>query len=139
MVDIMNNAGYEYDGGSRLRSSMANIDGGVTYQSQYTYDLMDRLETYLPPAPSGHGYLTYEYNALGQKTSITNGSVAVNYDYYANGWLKRVRRGESLVSKYTYDASGNRTRTDLGNTDYTTYDYDTDPRYRVSRIQVGEE
>jgi len=83
LVDIMNNAGYEYDGGSRLRTRMVSIDGSTVYQSLYTYDLMDRLETYLPPAPSGHGYLTYEYNALGQKTSITNGSVAVNYDYYA--------------------------------------------------------
>ena len=126
---------YTYVGGSRLRSTVTNLyDGMHTYLSSYEYDLQDRLVTYTPPAPSGHGDITYTYNALGQKAGITNGSLAVHYDYYANGWLKRVRRGTNLVSAYTYDVVGNRSSIALGNGASTAYAYDTDPRYRVSAI-----
>jgi hypothetical protein len=78
--------------------------------------------------------LTYAYNNLGQKTSITSGSYGVQYSYYANGWLKEVRAGTQVLADYRYDAVGNRTQMDYGNTTYTSYTYDTDPRYRVSDI-----
>ncbi len=82
--------------------------------------------------------MTYEYNKLGQKTRVLyqSGSTLmdVRYIYYANGWLKRVRNNTDPISKYTYDAVGNRTRADMGNGTYTAYGYDTDPRYRVSSI-----
>ncbi len=59
----------------------------------------------------------------------------VGYSYYANGWLKKVEENSDPVAKYTYDIVGNRTRVDLGNGAYTTYDYSAaDPRYFVDEI-----
>ena len=125
---------YSYCGGSRLRHEMTDSVG----TSHYDYDIQDRLTSYTPPAPADR-LVEYEYNALGEKTSITNGSMVVNYGYYANGWLKGVKRGTSPVADYTYDQVGNRTRVDLGNTTYTTYGYDSDPRYRVNDVEHYKE
>jgi RHS repeat-associated protein len=83
--------------------------------------------------------VSYDYDALGQKTSvrITNGTTmnyAVTYNYFANGWLKRVKSGSSTIAEYSYDAVGNRTVQTNGNGTSTEYAFDSDPRYRVTSI-----
>lgn len=65
---------------------------------------------------------------------MTHNSIATEYSYYANGWLKQVKWNGSPVASYTYDAAGNRSRVDLGNGTYTIYSYDDDPRYRIDSI-----
>ena len=59
--------------------------------SEYDYDIRDRLTSYTPRQPTGHSAVTYAYNNLNQKTSISATGLSVTYDYYANGWLKQVR------------------------------------------------
>jgi YD repeat-containing protein len=83
--------------------------------------------------------VSYDYDALGQKTSvrITNGTTmnyAVTYNYFANGWLKRVKSGSSTIAEYSYDAVGNRIQQTNGNGTSTEYAFDSDPRYRVTSI-----
>jgi len=58
----------------------------------------------------------------------------MTYSYFANGWLKKVKSGANTIAEYIYDAVGNRVRIDFGNGTYTTYSYDSDPRYRVNSI-----
>ena len=70
-----------------------------------------------------------------QETIFVPGRPA-DYLYYANGWLKEVQENSVSIAEYIYDEVGNRTRVDLGNDAYTTYDYhSTDPRYFVSEIE----
>jgi len=71
---------------------------------------------------------------LQRWTSITSGRYGVTYNHFANGWLKRVTSGVDMIAEYGYDAVGNRVKVGLGNGTYTTYSYDSDPRYRVNSI-----
>lgn len=65
----------------------------------------------------------------------TTASFAVSYEYYANGWLRAVKLGQSTIATYSYDAVGNRTRADYGNGTYTTFAYESGaPRYRLETI-----
>ena len=121
---------YTYDGGSRLRATMVDASG----TSQYQYDERDRLVQYKPPKPAGHDWIMYEYNNLDQKTSVNNEWNVTEYSYYANGWLKQVTYGLPAAT-YTYDQVGNRTRVGRMNGTYTLYQYDTDPRYRLTSIE----
>jgi len=107
-------------------------------ESSYAYDIQDRLTGYTAPLPSGRT-ITYTYNNLNEKTSLTykvDGvpTLSLTYNYYRNGWLKEVVSGNQTVASYTYDQVGNRERVNLGNGTYTTYGYDSDPRYRTSAI-----
>ena len=127
---------YEYgpNNGTRLKVQMDD-DSGTT---EYAYDNRGTLSSY---TPQGHGAVTYVYNALGQKTSMTHNSIATEYSYYANGWLKQVKWGATgqtvEVAAYTYDAAGNRDRVDLRNDTYTLYvhaDNPADPRYLIASV-----
>ncbi len=82
---------YTYYGGSSLRAKVTELDGPKT--SKYAYNLLRQMSTYTAPQPSNRT-VAYTYNALGQKTSETYGGMTINYHYFANGWLKDVKRGE---------------------------------------------
>ena len=59
----------------------------------------------------------------------------VSYEYYANGWLKKLKSGANPIAEYAYDEVGNRTRTDNGNDTYTLFAYgEDDPRYSLTSI-----
>ncbi len=73
----------------------------------------------------------------GQKITAGYGGTTITSDYFANGWLKDVEKGEDTIASYTYDSSGNRTRVDFGNGTYQTFDYDSDPRYRLASIDYA--
>jgi len=127
---------YDYDGSSSLRTTARS--GDLT--STYSYDIQGRVAQYTPPAGLASGYyVDYGYNGAGQESrvKITNGTT-VNYDaeyeYYRNGWLKKVKDGAQDLATYSYNDVGVRTRVDYGNGVYTTYDYSTDPRYLISQI-----
>lgn len=127
---------YDYtedgiDYGASLKTSMVDSSGN----SSYNYDIQGRLLDYTPPKPSGHTAVTYTYNNLGQKISITSGSYSVSYDYYANGWLKDVKSGNTTLASYSYGPAGNRLMTILGNGTSTVYSYeDYDPMYKLNSI-----
>jgi RHS repeat-associated protein len=64
-----------------------------------------------------------------------SGSSPTTYSYYANGWLKSVSGGGVPdLTTYSYDEVGNRTGIDYDSGTVTTYQYDNDPRYRISEI-----
>ncbi len=100
------------------------------------FSLSRQLSTYTAPQPSNRT-VAYTYNALGQKTSEVYGGFTINYECFANGWLKDVKNGGNTIASYTYDSSGNRTRLGFGNGTYQTFDYDTDPRYGLASIDYA--
>ncbi len=75
--------------------------------------------------------------SLRQTPHTGYGGMTINYHYFANGWLRDVKKGNDLISEYEYDSSGNRTRVDFGNGTYQTFAYDTDPRYRMASIDYA--
>jgi len=106
--------------------------------------------------------IAYTYNNLGEKTSVRIGPpepedgnnfyywyfgvpyvlpldeqnivYEASYEYFANGWLKRVKSGANTIAEYSYDAVGNRIQQTNGNGTSTEYAFDSDPRYRVTSI-----
>gem|GEM_PF-858755 len=102
--------------------------------SSYVYDERGRLTSYTPPVPQEHPAVTYTYNNLNEKTSVTSGSYGVQYEYFANGWLKAIKSGAQTIASFAYDAVGNRTQVDYGNGTYVTYDYGNDARYLISSV-----
>jgi|GEM_PF-2796256 len=128
------NVQFTFISGSSLPATVTDSAGA----SAYSFDYRNRLTSYSPPKPVGHGDITYTYNALGQKASITNGSLVISYSYYANGALRDVHRGLNLIASYTYDQIGNCTRVDYGNGTYQTFTYNsTDPRYQLEKINYA--
>ena len=124
---------YTYYGGSSLKHEMTTAGVGT---SHYDYDIQGRLTSYTPPVPSGHDAVEYTYNNLGQKTSVESGDYDVEYDYYANGWLKDVKTdgGTSTVADYTYNVIGMRTNMVYGNDASTDFTYVSDSRHMLSSI-----
>ncbi len=123
---------YTFYGGSGLMANVVDSAG----TSKYAYNLLRQMSAYTAPQPSNRT-VTYTYNALGQKITAGYGGMTITYDYFANGWLKDVKKGANTIASYTYDSSGNRTRVDFGNGTYQTFDYDTDPRYRLASIDYA--
>ena len=48
-----------------------------------------------------------------------------------------MKKGTQLIASYTYDPVGIRTRVDFGNSTWQTFNYDTDPRYRLDNIHYA--
>jgi RHS repeat-associated protein len=136
---------YTYYGGSSLRYQMTDSQG----TSVYEYDTQGRMTKYTPPIGlSANYYVAYDYNNLGQKTLVkitdgTNTDYDLKYDYFANGWLKDAKTGDgsgtySDLARFSYNPVGTRSRQDNyygGNRkSYSTYAYDSDPRYSLNNI-----
>lgn len=132
---------YTYDSLGRLQEQRDGADQRIV---QYTYDALDRLVR----KDLGHGgFSTYEYDAIGQLTSLVHhapgGAVSsrfvyaydaagriisqvsldgtTQYEYDAIGQLTRVLLPDGRDIRYQYDAAGNRLRTIdslLGTTDF---------------------
>jgi RHS repeat-associated protein len=142
-----------------LKTSMTDASG----TSRYYYDIQGRLIRYVPPTKDQEEYvIAYTYNNLGEKTSVRIGPpepedgnnfyywyfgvpyvlpldeqnivYEASYEYFANGWLKRVKSGANTIAEYSYDAVGNRIQQTNGNGTSTEYAFDSDPRYRVTSI-----
>ncbi len=87
---------YEYDANSN-RVAETNTDGRTTY----TYDAIGQLTgAYYPDG----GYITYEYDAAGNRTRVVRDGVAENY--VTNTLNQYLQAGDTT---YTYDADGNMT------------------------------
>ena len=50
---------------------------------------------------------SYEYNARGQITGITDGNGAIRYRYDCLDRLEQIRCGNGIRTSYQYDADGN--------------------------------
>ncbi|MEX2242208.1 MAG: hypothetical protein WD716_00015 [Fimbriimonadaceae bacterium] len=101
-------ATHTYDGKSRLTRGQTTGTGAHDYT--YSYDANDDR---LTSSETG-GVVTFNYNAFGQLTTSTDGS---------------------LVTTYTYDDDGNQTVTALQGSDPVTMAYDKENR--MNRHQQG--
>ncbi|HJQ23988.1 MAG TPA: RHS repeat-associated core domain-containing protein [Blastocatellia bacterium] len=89
---------YEYDPEGRI-NAIAETSTRGTATTRYEYDLLGRLAKLTPP----DGLLvSYDYDAMGNRTAETGGAGTVQYSYDAQGRL--LRAGETT---FTYDAAGN--------------------------------
>ncbi|GAB1544710.1 hypothetical protein NUACC21_73860 [Scytonema sp. NUACC21] len=117
---------YTYDNVGRL----SREDNGNGTYTTYTYNNTQQIKELVNYAPDGsvNSRLSYTYNALGQKTSMTTLDGMWTYGYDAVGQLTSATFASTNPATpsqnltYVYDAAGNRIRTIENNvtTDYTT-------------------
>lgn len=70
---------------------------------------------------------TYNYDANGNRTSVTTSSGTISYQYDALNQLTQETLADGTTVSYEYDAVGNRTKKTVnqgGNISTTTYTYD---------------
>jgi RHS repeat-associated protein len=96
-------------------------DGKTTY----TYDRINQLKTivFSDNAPG----VTFNYDAVGNRTSMVDGSGTATYVYDALDRLKSLTRGTNAFS-YSYDVSGNVTNRTYPDSTQIAYTYDEDNR-----------
>ena len=123
--------GYLYTASGQVaRTSDAR---GVT---KYSYGALDRLTR--QDNPDGT-YLAYAYDANGNITQRSTPAGTVNYAYDSLNRLTTVTNTDpstssgQAVTRYTYDANGNRIKTVLPNGTETRYTYD--PLNRLTGIE----
>jgi RHS repeat-associated protein len=104
-----------------------------------TYDTQDRLVTQTTP----RGTMSYEYDPLGRRRSMTEaGAAPVSYGYDTNSRLVRVAEGLAAPATFTYDPAGRKTSLTLPNGVTVEYAYDAASRltsvgYRTSAGVLG--
>ena len=105
----------EYDGlGRTISSSIDSDEWGLARGFTYAYDIPRRR--YTRTGPDGVETLM-EFDIANRVTLLRRGPEAnplieVQYDYYANGLLYRVRRGLTFHTVYSYDAANQVTSID---------------------------
>ena len=92
--------GYEYD----LQGRKLKITDAANVQDIYTYDAFDNVTS----RTRGGEAVTYAYNALGKRTSMTDSTGTSTYTYNPFGELTAENKDDILKS-YSYDALGRRT------------------------------
>ncbi|HAN09696.1 MAG TPA: hypothetical protein DCP90_03685 [Clostridiales bacterium] len=120
---------YQYDAnGNKTKET-----DGLSYQTNYTYTLDNKVATELDPVNRdiGKTYLNkYEYDTLGRKTKETNvNGVITNYTYDDNGNLQQQTIQKTIndlavtQATATYDYAGNKLTSTDSNSNVTTYQY----------------
>ncbi|MGK2859975.1 MAG: RHS repeat-associated core domain-containing protein [Thermoanaerobaculia bacterium] len=104
---------YEYDAAGNLARTV-DARGAVTTRG---YDALGRVTQSLTTGEGSSETITWGYDAatfgIGRMTSMTDGLGTVSYTYDRRGLLLTETRpieGVSYVTKYAYDANGNRTK-----------------------------
>jgi len=119
-----------------LPDTSSDASGTATY----AYDLLDRVTS---RASIGGSTVSYTYNTLNEKTNVAEGSLNVYYKYFANGWLKNVRKDVNddqtghKIADYAYDYAGDRAKSTFGKSTWNEFIYDSDPRARLWAIKYA--
>jgi RHS repeat-associated protein len=121
-VDPLGNAWtFSYDAESNLVGS-TDAKGQMT---SYTYDPLNRVDSI---AYHDTTSVKYTYNAVGQRTSMTDPTGTTSYEYDAlNRMIKIIQPGNKTIN-YAYDAVGNKTSVTAPNTRTVNYQYDNTNR-----------
>jgi RHS repeat-associated protein len=120
---------YTYDLNSNLVSTIdANGNATPTVgdgKTTLTYDRANRPKTiaFSDTTPG----VTFNYDAVGNRSSMVDGSGTLTYAYDALDRLASVTRGTNTFS-YVYDIAGNVTSRTYPDATQTTYSYDEDNR-----------
>ena len=108
---------------------VAYINGSHFGQINYLYDDLGRLA--YRNLWDAHLFTNYTYENIGTSgrtttriSSVTSGGTTLNYTYDADGRIKTVKNGDTLVESYTYDTFG-RLSTAFGPSVMSAYSYDT--------------
>ena len=113
-------ATFNYDNANRRTGE--DLPNGV--HGAWTFDAADRVTAIAWTGPSGSvATLGYTYDAVGNKTKVTDGGVASNFGYDALDRLVSAAYGSGRTVSYAYDHAGNRTSMTVDGTT-TSYTYD---------------
>jgi RHS repeat-associated protein/CSLREA domain-containing protein len=120
---------YDYDLlGNRVGLHDAN--GQITI---FGYDELNRLTLIDYPNPDAD--IQFDYDALGQRQTMTDGLGTTHWDYDALGRAESITDPFDATVGYGYDAAGN--RTSLTYPDNSTVDYQYDSAYRLQQTSGG--
>lgn len=118
---------YNYDNLWR-RTQVIDARGGSSFATTYTYDNGDRLTSITGPPvgdPAQAIVRTYQYDSIGNRTQITDGSGNIRtYEYDENSNLRFVREPLGRTTEYRYDALNRKAATIDPNGHETDYAYD---------------
>ena len=116
---------FDYDAAGRLTTATDTNTGTISL----TYDALNRLSTEVTP----QGTITYSYDALGRRTSMTvAGQPPVYYSYDVASRLRSITHAPLNPVTIDYDALGRRTLLTLPNGVSTEYQYD--PASRITAL-----
>jgi RHS repeat-associated protein len=120
---------YAYDADGN-QTSMVDANGNSTQTAgdgttTRTYDAIGQL-TAIGYSDSTPG-VSFTYDAVGNRTQMTDGGGSQTYTYDAANRLAGVTRGTNTFS-YAYDVAGNLTSRTYPDSTVTTYAYDNDER-----------
>ena len=127
-----NSKGYETDSYGRV-VVVREQDNSTIYETLYSYDGSDNL---VSVTDSKGNNLTYLYDSLGRKTSMTDPDLGIwNYTYDLLGNLVEQKDNRNEILEIRYDEL-NRKIKEISSQENITYVYDVDLNNTLSRIET---
>lgn len=120
---------YTYNAVGQLTRRL-DYRGKVT---TYEYDSMNRLTRAVPDPSLGEPAVSYAYNAVGQRASMTDESGTTNYTYNNRDLLTAKQTPQGTLA-YGYDAAGNLTSMRSSNADGASVNYAYDVLNRLEKV-----
>ncbi|MBI3651513.1 MAG: RHS repeat-associated core domain-containing protein, partial [Acidobacteria bacterium] len=120
---------YAYNSVGNLLSR-TDFRGKVT---SYSYDPMNRLLSKTPDASLSEPSISYSYNAVGQRASMSDRSGVTLYTYDARNRLTSKQTPQGTLT-YAYDAASNLLSTRSSNTNGVNTSYAYDALNRMSSV-----
>ena len=118
---ILESYAYTYDKNSNIVSETrrSNLAGATAYENKaYTYDVYGRLTKSVTTDynnSNAKSTVTYGYDAVGNRTTMTAGGKTTSYSY--NGLNQLTSKTDGMTTTtYTYDGRGNQIQEKTGNT-----------------------
>jgi RHS repeat-associated protein len=115
----------QYDSAGNLKS----VTDAAKRITTYTYDAANRLQEASYSESATHN-VKYEYNADGERTSMTDGTGTTAYSYDQLGRMTEIKDGHGDVTKYEYDLANEQTRITYPNGKAVTQAFD-----KVGRLE----